>query len=99
MPVSFRSYNLAVEFYRQTRLIKLPYFLKDQLQRASSSIALNLAEGSAKPTKADRRRFYYIALGSVRECESIIELADIRSLEEPVDKLARHIYNLCKALE
>ena len=99
MTVPFRSYHLAIEFYRQSRSIKLPYFLKDQLQRASSSIALNLAEGSAKPTKADRRKYYYIALGSVRECEAIVELAELHSLKEPVDKLARHLYKLCRALE
>ena len=36
--------------------------LKDQFKRAASSIVLNLAEGSAKPTAKDRKKFYYISL-------------------------------------
>jgi four helix bundle protein len=68
--------------------------------RAASSVALNLSEGSAKRSIADRRRFYEIALGSVRECEAIVELLepDSRQLKEPVDRLARHVYKLVRAL-
>lgn len=94
-----RSYELAVAFYRLAAIQKLPYFLKEQFLRAASSIALNLAEGSAKPTRNDRRKFYYIALGSVRECEAVIALASLDSLAEPMDKLARHVCRLCMALE
>ncbi len=68
--------------------------------RAASSVALNLSEGSAKTSKADRRRFYEIALGSVRECEAIVELLepDSQKLKSPVDILARHVFNLVRAL-
>ena len=68
--------------------------------RAASSIALNLSEGSAKSSNADRRRFYEIALGSCRECEAIVELLEpgSQTLKEPVDKLARHVYKLVRAL-
>ena len=66
--------------------------------RAASSVALNLSEGSAKRSPADRRRFYEIALGSVRECEAIVELLEAKRLKEPVDKLARHVYKLVRAL-
>ena len=97
---TFRSYQLAVEFYRMALGLRVPHHLKDQLRRAASSAALNLAEGSAKESRADRRRFYFIALGSVRECEAIIELAQPESdyLAIDIDKLARHVFKLCKAL-
>ena len=97
---TFRSYQLAVEFYRLAQGQSAPRNLRDQLLRAASSIALNLSEGSAKRSSADRRRFYEIGLGSVRECEAIVELLKPQSasLVEPIDKLARHVYKLVQAL-
>lgn len=98
---SFRTYKLAVEFYRQAQAQRAPHRLRDQLMRAASSVALNLSEGSAKKSPKDRRRFYEIAQASMRECEAIIELLSPNSqpLMEPADKLARHLYRLVHALD
>ena len=95
-----RSYQLAVQFYREAVAQSAPRHLRDQLMRAASSVALNLSEGSAKRSPADRRRFYEIALGSVRECEAIVELLEPSSqrLKGPVDLLARHVYRLVHSL-
>jgi four helix bundle protein len=49
-------------------------YLKDQLKRASISIVINIAEGSGKFSKADKRNFYTIARGSVYECVSLFEI-------------------------
>ena len=95
---SFRSYQLAVQFYRLAQGQQAPRHLRDHLLRASSSVVLNLSEGSAKRSPADRRRFYEIALGSIRECEAIMELLSAQSHHEPLDKLARHVYKLCQSL-
>lgn len=46
--------ELTIEFYQASKDIKLPAHLRDQHLRACSSVALNLAEGSAKPTAKDR---------------------------------------------
>ncbi len=54
---SFRTYQLALEFHRAVRAEYFPSYLKDQLLRASSSIALNLAEGSARASKKDQMCF------------------------------------------
>jgi four helix bundle protein len=64
-------------------------------------VALNLAEGSAKSSPKERARFYRIALGSFRETVAVLDLVNIHSteLDELTDKLARHLYKLCKALE
>ena len=58
--------------------LKLQSALREQLNRAAASIALNLAEGRGKRTAKDQIRFFYIALGSVRECQAILELATLK---------------------
>ncbi len=99
--MNLRTHDLAVRFYKMASKVPAPRHLKEQLQRASSSVALNLAEGSAKPSPKERARFYRIALGSFRECGAILELLDFKrnDLAELTDSLARHLYKLCKALE
>jgi len=94
----FRTYSIAVQFYRSSFKLAFPRHLRDQLQRASSSIVLNIAEGAGRRTRADQRRFYVIAMGSLRECQAILELAEVRSSEvdETADKLGAHLYCLIK---
>src|SRR4051812_43473003 len=74
---NFKTFQLAVTFYRQARSLKLPRHLHDQILRASSSIALNLAEGRGKPTLKDQLRFFNIAMGSARETQAALILADL----------------------
>ena len=49
-------------------------YIRDQLKRASISIVINIAEGSGKFSKADKKNFYTIARGSVYECVSLLGL-------------------------
>lgn len=48
--------------------------IKDQLKRAAFSIPLNIAEGSGKSHRADKRKFYGIARGSAMECAAICDV-------------------------
>ena len=48
--------------------------LRNQLERASVSIALNIAEGNGKTMKRDRTRFLEIARGSALECAACLDL-------------------------
>jgi len=93
---NFRTYQLAVSFYQSCQPIRLPAFLKTQLLRASSSIALNLAEGSSRPVGKDRLRFYRIALGSLRECQAVLDLnPQLCGLKKSADQLGGSLYRLC----
>jgi four helix bundle protein len=46
----------------------------NQLDRASTSIPLNIAEGNGKFTAADRCRFFDIARGSALECAACLDV-------------------------
>lgn len=96
---NFRTYQLAVAFYRSVQGIKLPYFLKDQLLRAASSCALNTAEGNARASIADRKRFFRIAYSNAKECQAVLDLVDTHHNAELLDSLAGHLYCLIKSLE
>ncbi len=92
---NFRSYQNALELYKKSRGHRLPRFLKDQLERAASSIVLNLAEGSGRATQKDRMRFYVMAFASLREVQAIIDLEDsLVDLKAPADELGAHLYKL-----
>ena len=91
----FRTYQLALAFAQDCKNADLKGNERDQFQRAALSIALNLAEGSAKPTRKDQKKFYFIALGSLREVQCLIAFAGLTQLEEKVDILGAHLYRLC----
>ena len=53
---------------------KLDNYVKDQLGRASFSIILNIAEGSGKFSKPDRRNYFVTSRWSVFECVAILDV-------------------------
>src|SRR5262249_8730801 len=91
---SNRTYDLAVVLYQEAERIRVRHFMKDQLLRAALSIVLNLAEGSAKPSPRDRQRFYRIAMGSLREVQSIADLLGHEVLQAKADRVGAHLYRL-----
>jgi len=67
------------------------FSVRDQLDRASTSIPLNIAEGNGKFTARDRCRFLDIARGSALECSACLDVAVARGLiEEDGIQCARH---------
>jgi four helix bundle protein len=54
--------------------IKTEKYVTDQLGRASYSIVLNIAEGSSKTSKADRKNYFTTARGSTFECVAVLDL-------------------------
>ncbi len=74
LEVYHKSKQLNKEILEFLRENKFDSFLKDQLKRASISIVINIAEGSGRFSKPDKRNFYTIARGSVYECVSLLEI-------------------------
>jgi four helix bundle protein len=80
------AYRVALELHRE--LLPLArgrelYSLRDQLLRAAESVVLNIAEGSARVSPADKRRFYAIAAGSAMEVGACLELLRNRAALSP----------------
>lgn len=48
--------------------------LRDQLERASASLCLNLAEGCGRRARRDRLHFFSIAQGSAMECAAAFDI-------------------------
>ncbi len=53
---------------------------KDHLDRASTSLALNIAQGNGKFSTVDRARFLEIARGSALECAACLDVLAVRKL-------------------
>ena len=53
---------------------------KDQLDRASTSVPLNIAEGNGKFSLKDRSRFLEMARGSALECAACLDVLVARKL-------------------
>lgn len=96
---SFRTLDLAKEYYRVSRPIQLPSHLRDQFLRSCSSVALNLAEGNAKSSEKEKLRFYEIAHGSFRESVTILDLENVtdENVRRVADRLGANLYKLTRA--
>jgi len=86
---------------------KLDRYVVDQIGRASFSVPLNIAEGSGKFSKADRRNFFVIARASLFECIAILDILsddgkvsndELVELMNQADELSRMLYAMIRNL-
>ncbi|MGO9919944.1 MAG: four helix bundle protein [Isosphaeraceae bacterium] len=82
--------------------------VKDQLDRASTSIALNIAEGNGKYAPKDRCRFFDIAHGSALECAAGLDILVAKAKlrpdqidpgKESLQRIVRMLMGLKKELD
>jgi four helix bundle protein len=101
------AYQQSLAFIRwATALLdKLPAKLSvcDQLDRASTSVPLNIAEGNGKFTSPDRCRYLDSARGSALECAACLDvlIAKGKATEaevEPGKQLLRRVVSLLVGL-
>ncbi len=88
---------MALELYKKCEHMKAKAFLKDQLERASLSVLLNLSEGSARPTPKERARFYAISYASLREVQTLLTVLNQKEAYELSDQLGGMLYKLMRS--
>lgn len=104
-------YKKSKSFYSKCLQIsdsnKFEPYEKSQLRRAAFSVPLNIAEGSGKFSRADRRNFFVISRASLFECVAVLDIQldqekitsdEFYKLFSEADELSRILYSMIKNL-
>lgn len=100
-----KQFNSTIRHF--TGKSKLDITSTDQLGRASLSIVLNIAEGSGRFSKADRRNFFIISRCSIFECiaileilkeEGFLEVNDYAGFYEKAEELSKMLFSMIQNL-
>jgi four helix bundle protein len=104
-----KSMNLVVDIYELTRSFPREeiYRLTSQIRRASVSVPSNISEGAAGRSVLQFRNFLSVALGSLNEISTQLEIAyrvgyldkhKLDAAERQVDECLALTYGLRKSL-
>ncbi len=104
-----KAMDLAVEAYRIVRALPDAerFGLISQLTRAATSIPANIAEGHGRTGTREYANFLSIARGSLKELETLLELAvrvgylkaeDIHAAQTVADEVGRMLTTLIQRL-
>ena len=71
-----KAHKLTLSVYKETNIFPKEeiYALTNQIRRASSSVAINIAEGCGRRTMLDKAYFMQIAFASAQETEYLLFL-------------------------
>ena len=84
------------------------YVLVSQLRRAAISVCSNIAEGAARKSKREKKRFYEISRSSVVEIDTQLEIAlllnylsniSINEVEQKLESVFRMLSKMIENLE
>jgi four helix bundle protein len=78
-------YHVALELHTlaSTLVANLNRIVRDQLERASLSVVLNIAEAGGRRSRRDKARYYAIARGSATEVAALFDVLALRRLASP----------------
>ena len=70
------SKSFVLECYKLSKLLPPDekFGMISQIRRAALSVHLNVAEGCSRKSKAERKRYYEIARGSVIEIDAALDI-------------------------
>ena len=111
--LNFEVYKKSKKLYREINKLtknfpRSYYYLVDQLKRASLSVPLNIAEGSAKSSDKDFARYLQNSLGSINEVvacldisleEKLINKTQFQKLSEESEIIAKQLGSFIKKLK
>lgn len=75
------------------------YSLVSQIRRAAISVCSNIAEGAARTSAKEKKRFYEVARGSIVEIDTQLEIAISfnyysKNNEHPIEKYMESIFRI-----
>jgi four helix bundle protein len=78
-------YGVALELHGLCSMLvaALHRIVRDQLERASLSVVLNVAEAGGRRSRRDKARYYAIARGSATEVGALLDVLALRRLAAP----------------
>ncbi|MCK9613323.1 MAG: four helix bundle protein [Bacteroidales bacterium] len=100
-----KSFHSGIRKFINTQ--RLDVTTKNQLRRAAFSVVLNIAEGSGRFSKADRRNFFIISRSSIFECVAILDILkdeqmisyeSFQAFYNDAEELSRILFALIKNL-
>lgn len=82
-----RVYHVALELQCLANMLvpSVNRVLRDQFERASLSVILNLAEGCGRVSRRQKRHHYGVARGSATECAALTDVLRVRRLAPASD--------------
>lgn len=78
-------YTKSIYQFTQSFPVEERYGLSNQMRRAAVSVPSNIAEGAARQYNKEFIQFLYIALGSLAEIETQVELAMLLQFDDNKD--------------
>ena len=94
--------NLVKEVYRVTQRFpkEEQFVLVSQLRRAVISVCSNLAEGSARYSKMEKKRFYEVSRSSLVEVDTQFEISLILEYlqKKDIEQLEKYLESVFKML-